>query len=215
MFSEIFSDNLFLVTLIGAIGYWCASGAERADYKILHVAIGISLFFVLALIVYCTLEQFVPSLISLGISLIIVACIAVLWRKLLAERTFRLLRGAGITSIPFGPSATFDIIGSVPGRQFHSFSVELKDGKILVSNTQGLGNDELLKEHNCPPEIITDEDGNVALLVTEIHEDGKDPIIKDPANKKTDLIEYTYIPASNIRTIKALFNTKRKVRLCG
>lgn len=205
-------DNLFelevssfLIVLVGAIGYWLASGAERANYKVLHVAIGVSLFFMITLYVNQFLEKYFDPIFTLIISIVAVSVIAIVWRRWLAERAFLLLRRLGVTITPFGPSETWDIITSVPGSTFYSYYVELEDETVLISNTEELVK---IKNLNCPPEIITDEKGNIALLVTEIRKKGKNPIKNTPFNGITKRTEYTYIPSSNVKMIKTYFDVK-------
>lgn len=198
---------LFGILLIGALSYWIASGASRADYKAFHVVLGVSLFSTFWLGVYWTIEQcqlIDNFIIRIFISSFVVAFAAGIWRKWLADKAFRRLRLWGITTTSFGPSGAWDILESTPdGREFHYIRVHLKNGVELGSDQDGLVRKRLNKKFDFPPDIIADEQGNVVLIVTETwKKKSKKPKTNKPVDKY-GRTEFTYIPASNIDRIQA------------
>ena len=210
MVTEYFDKDpsLFLIILLSAIGYWVASGAARADYKLLHVALGVSLFFSFGFGVYyiiglCFEIYVFWKIIFAGIVIIF---IAYFWRRWWSTQLSTFLRKQGITTRNFGPSRTWDTIISIPKRKFYRYHVELKCGMRLISDTQKLVNEGKV---DCSPAMISDEEGNVALIVTEIfRENDVESTSVDYIDEK-GILDYTYIPVSNIKTIKAGYKTKR------
>lgn len=205
--TEYFTNDpiLFLILLFGVISYWIASGAERANYRLLHVILGIALFFGIGFGIYYIIKLCSNSPgIGTTVGIVAVVISAYLWRRWLADCVYQYLRDWGITATSFGPSRVWDTIISAPERRFYHFHVELNDGTVLVSNTK-----KLVKiDPDCPPEMRSDEEGNVALLVTKIRKKNKKTIKNKPVSKKR-MMEYTYIPASSIRTIRAHFRKEK------
>lgn len=212
---EYLNDNptFLLIFFFSAVGYWVASGAARANYKTLHVALGIALFFLIGLGTYYFIKQYFDIHIVWRIIIagFVIIATAYIWRRWWAEPVFQKLRNWSVTTTSFGPSKTWDMIESVPKRKFHYYRVELEDGTQMGSDTEKLQNmDE--KDDECPSEMIIDEEGNVALFVTEIWKKGKKKPIKNNFIDEHGRIEYTYIPASKIRMIQAYFKHDKKRR---
>lgn len=195
---------LFGIILIGSIGYWIASGASRADYKAFHVVIGVSLFCVLWLGIYWVAEQCLDNLIiKILISSLVVGLVACFWRKYFADWVFQCLRRLKITTTGFGPSRAWDALESAPdGREFHYVRVHLTNGEKLGSDQSSLARKWKEKRIDFPPDIITDEQGNIVLVVTEIWDkDADEPEKHNPVDEH-GRTEFTYIPASNIVRIQ-------------
>ena len=212
-----FMNNGFLFFILGALGYWMASGAVRADYKILHVFLGVAWFSVIGILAHCLISQYfgISSLtekIIAGIAVLAVVIIAAyFWRVYIAEWVFRLLRSLGVTTTPFGPSGAWDILESTPdGREFHYVRVSLVGGKQLGSDLAKLTRKWLEKEIDFSPDIIVDEQGNVALIVTDVWgEDTDEPESNHPMDE-CGRTEFTYIPSSNITRIQVYVEPARK-----
>ena len=205
---------LFAVVLIGTLGYWIASGAARADYKTLHVTLGIALFTAIGGGVYWIFGPlgFQNPVIGILISFVTVLPIAFVWRRWASEWLFNRLRDLHITTTSFGPSRAWDVLESTPdGREFHYIRVHLADGTELGSNQTALARKRQNKELDFPPDMLTDEQGNVVIIVTETWEkDADTPKENNPVDSE-GRTEFTYIPASNITRIQAYIKPKSKI----
>lgn len=199
------------IVLSSALSYWIASGASRADYKAFHVALGLLLFSVLWLFVYGAVEQIFGNLITIRvlISSVVVLFVAGLWRTYIAEWVFQYLRNLRITTASFGPSRAWDVFESTPdGREFHYIRVHLVNGVQLGSDQACLAGRRKNNEIDFSPGMITDEQGNIVLVVTEIWDkNADDPERNNPVDQH-GRTEFTYIPASNITRIQAYIKRK-------
>lgn len=200
--------TLLLILFLGAVGYWIASGAAHANYRALHVVLGVALFFIIGFGTYYIIGRSFDVHVAWKIvaAFASIAVIAYCWRRWWAEPVFVFLRNWSVTTTSFGPSKTWDIIESVPGRRFHYYRVELTDGTQMGSDTASLVNMDI----DFPPEIIVDEEGNVALVVTEIWKDGEDESISHNPIDEYGRTEYTYIPAANVKMIELYFKQDKK-----
>lgn len=216
MITDYLSNETILV-LLAAFGYWMASGAVRANYRLLHVALGITIFFVLGLVTYYAIEQRFDIYFNWGIvgAFAVVIIIAYLWKRWIADWVFHFLRDWGITSTSFGPAGAWDNFASIPGRDFRYYHIYLKNGDRLSSNAHDLAFKRQKNELDFDPEVIIDEQGNIILMVTKIRTEveGEEKKIKETKTKKVvdeGRTKFTYIPASNIEKIEVFIKPKRK-----
>lgn len=205
----------FFILLFGAMSYWVASGAANSNYKTLHATLGITIFSVVGFLIYYLISMYwgASKFIGACSGIAVAGLFAYFWRIWLAEKVFVWLRGFGITAISFGPSRVWDAIMSTPRLNFQRYHVKLKGEEEiwLISSMDAL--DEI-NGIACPSEaLMADAEGNVALLVTEICKGGERTECK-LIEEKTGYTEYTYIPASNIDTIKIFIEKKKTTNLC-
>ena len=218
-----FLSGELLFFALGALGYWVASGAVRADYKILHVFLGVVWFSAIGLLAHCSIyfiaqyldiSGFVVRIVNVAaavVAVIAVVLAAYFWRKWVAEWVFRRLRDLGVTTTPFGPSGAWEILEATPdGREFHYVRVSLVGGKQLGSDLARLTRKWMEKEIDFSPDITVDEQGNVALIVTEIWDKDVDDSEKNYPMDENGRTEFTYIPASNITRIQVYLEPTRK-----
>ena len=166
-----------------------ASGAVRADYKILRVFLGVVWFSLIGVLTYFALDFITQYLIAIQyisifgfifeiinvVIAIVVVTVAYLWRKCIAEWVFRCLRDLGITTTPFGPSGAWDVLESTPdGREFHYVRVSLENGKQLGSDLAKLTRKWREGDIDFSPDITVDEQGNVSLIVTDVWDKNAD-----------------------------------------
>lgn len=209
--TEYFTEDpfLFLILLAGIMGHWVASGAERANYRALHVVLGIALFFGIGLLTYWLINRFLDNskIVAASVSILVIVLGSYVWRRWWSDKAFRGLRKLGITASSFGPSRVWDSIMSIPNTNFQRYHVILKDKTLLISDI-----DVLREMGNIDVSLglLADEEGNVALLVTKIQKDGEAEIDNVPVEEDTKYTEYTYVPASNIDTIKVYFKKIEK-----
>ena len=212
MDTQQFKDlAFFAVVLFSAIGYWIASGSSRSDYRLLNVSLGIALFFGIGLLVYHVIGLCfdIDALWKTVIAIVVIVFTAYCWKRYLAMPTFNLLRDWGVTTTYFGPQRTWDTIISVANRTFYLYEVELECGVHLISDMQKLVYEEKI---DFTPDMITDEEGNVALIVTEIREKEGKKTVNEFINEH-GMTEYTYVPASKIKKIKSYFKTDKNCLL--
>lgn len=206
---EIIQNLMYLaIVLVGGVGYWIASGVARADYKAFHVILGMAWFSIIGLLIYSKILYLCNSpFIALSASLIVVMLIALIWRKCLSNKIYQKLRDWNITRTPFGPSETWDIIENQQGLTFHHTRVFLSDGSMLGSNQGKIEEviktlrDKSLPIENLQRQIISDPQGNIAFLVTEIKEKNCKEIREVNLVHENNTIELTYIPAGKIEKI--------------
>lgn len=214
MVTRYLMDNepiFFGILFLGAFGYWIASGAIRANYRLLHVTLGVALFFVFGLGTYYIIEQWFDVHAAWGIigAFVVITITAYLWRRWIAELVFQYLRDLGITTTSFGPSRAWDILESTPGREFHYIRVHLESGGMLGSNQNNLSIEKNEDRLDFEPDVITDEQGNVALIVTEKWGKNDDEPKTATIIDEDGCTKFTYIPASNITKIEAYIKPKQ------
>lgn len=212
MFDSLFNyDDLkvFAITLIGALAYWIASGAARADYKALHVLLGVALFSAVGAAAYLVFSNFVYDQLIIGavISFVVVTPLAYIWRRWGADWVFPYLQKYRITNTSFGPSRAWDTFHSdTDGRAINYLCVHLTNGDKLYSDLLLLHDNWEEKKFDFNPGIITDAEGNVVLVVTKILKKGAtEPKQIEPVDEEKGT-EFTYIPAANIVAIRAYIN---------
>lgn len=188
------------ILLSGFLGYWVASGGNRAKYSPLYSIIGILLFAIIGV----TTQQVIGHISFLSPSseihtflkflaapvAIAVGC-GVLWRWKVGEWVFRLLRWGGITTQTFGPSNAWEDFAFNAGWKWFFIRVTLLDGTVLECN-------QVQNSIGDIPELSTDEEGNLLFVATGKWDEGKS---KSEALEPTDedgRLIFTYIPASQI-----------------
>lgn len=207
------------ILLLASLGYWVASGAIRANYRLLHVVLGLALFFISGFLLYYLIQIYfdnslIGKIIGGVVSVILVIVIAYRWRKSWAESVFQFLRNFGITTTSFGPDRAWDNFSSIPGREFHYYLIELKNGDRIGSDQYKLSVKEIQKELDFDPDTITDEQGNIIIVATELWKKGKKKSKKSPIKNKKGCTKFTYIPASSIRKIEIFIKPKPKRKCC-
>ena len=212
-------EVFFGILLLAGLGYWVASGAIRANYRFLHVVLGLTLFFVSGFLIYYPIQlYFGGSIIGqiLGgiASVVLVVFVACKWRKKWAECAFQFLRNRGITTISFGPDRAWDNFTSTPGRVFHYYYIELKNGDIIGSNQYMLSKKERNKELDFDPDAMFDEQGNIVLIATKIWKKGEKKSKKLSIKDKKGRTKFTYIPASSIRKIETFIKPTPERKCC-
>ena len=205
-----FPMNLSIeILLSGFLGYWVASGGNRAKYSALYIIIGVLLFAVIGVatqqMVYLIFHPVaeVPSLFIFATPLVAAVSCGVLWRWQLGRWVFSLLNLGGITSQSFGSSNTWANFAFNANWRWFFIRVTLLDGTVLECN-------QVENSKNNIPELSTDEEDNLLFVATGKWDKNKS---RSEPLKPTD--EYghpvfTYIPASQI--VRADVHTKRKGR---
>ncbi|MCY4039022.1 MAG: hypothetical protein OXF09_06150 [Hyphomicrobiales bacterium] len=185
------------ILLSGFLGYWVASGGNRAKYGALYVIIGVLLFAVIGV----AAQQIVgrisyPSSKAQTFFILItpvataVGC-GVLWRWKVGEWIFLLLRWGGITTQTFGPSNAWEDFAFNAGWKWFFIRVTLLDGTVLECNQVKNSKDGI-------PELSTDEEGNLLFVATGKWDKNKpNSESLEPTDENGRLI-FTYIPASQI-----------------
>lgn len=209
MFDSLFDYGdlkVFAIALVGAMAYWIASGAARADYKALHVLLGVALFSAVGAAVYSAFSIFVYDDLFIGaiVSFVIVTPLAYIWRRWGADWVFPYLQKYRITNTSFGPSRAWDSFHSdADGRGINYLRVHLTNGDELDSDLVLLHDKWEKKKLDFNPGIITDAEGNVVLVVTKIRRKGATEHEENNPVDQEKGTEFTYIPATNITKIRA------------
>lgn len=208
-FSELSTVTGYLsseacIIFFASIGYWLASGAARSDYKLLHVVLGITSFFILGKAVYHVVgwhfeDHAVLRIAGAGF---VVMLSAYFWKRYLAEKVFFILQEFGITTIAFGPERAWDNFISTPGRVFCYYHVYLTNGDRISSDQDGLTMKKNNNEIDFESNMNMDEEGNVVFVATET-QCGKTGTTEESIIVDEGRMKFTYIPASNIRKIEA------------
>lgn len=195
-----FSVNVPIgILLVGFLGYWVASGGNRAKYSTLYVIIGV-LFFV---VIGVTTQQIIghisfPSpflkaqtfFILAASAAITVGCGA-LWRWKVGEWVFLLSRWGGITTQTFGHSNAWEEFAFHAGWKRFFTRATLLDGTLLRC-------DQAKNYAGGVPELSTDEEGNLLFVATGKWDKGSPPGEPLESTKEEKHLIFTYIPASQI-----------------
>lgn len=185
------------ILLSGFLGYWIASGGNRAKYSPLYVAVGVLLFAIIGK----TTQHIIWSIsypafemraffVLITPAVIAVSC-GLLWRWKVGEWVFLLLRRGGITTQTFGPSNAWEDFAFNAGWEWFFIRVTLLDGTVFECNQVKNFQDNI-------PELSTDEEGNLLFVVTgKWNKDNPESEPLDPIDENGNLI-FTHIPASQI-----------------
>ena len=155
------------ILLVGFLGYWVASGGNRAKYSTLYVIIGVLFFVVICgtakqIIEHVSFPSSSPKaqtfFILATLVAITVSCDA-LWRWKVGEWVFLLLRWGGITSQTFGTSNAWEGLAFHAGWKWFFIRATLLDGTVLTC-------DQAKNYAGGVPELSTYEEGNLLFIAT-------------------------------------------------